>query len=341
MFRKSLGLLPLLIVAYPGQAEVFVQATEILINGDADVNAGRYSYYDLTLTEGEELVVELQVAGGLDNSLTVWLLDLANFQRYKAGQQFTYFKDSSGKITSAFSYRFEVPEANIYYLILDNRRAAMANRRVSTYAYKIIEGETEESKQIKDVYSMFYDDVLKGLFVFDDFDIYVAMCGTANAFSSPDILICFELNKLLVDQNVPAVIAFVFLHEAAHSLLNVWDYPLYDNEDAADELATALLLLAEDKTVALDAAKWWAKNASSDEALSKMWLDDRHTISPQRARNIVNWVNNEDEITRRWLHLLVPKMTDKALQEISGDNLKSVHARVVREELVKRQAIGR
>ena len=266
---------------------------------------------------------------------------LANFHRYKAGQNFTYFDDPSGKVTSSSSFRFEVPEANIYYLVLDNRQAALAARTVRTHAYKVAEGETEESKETAKYYSKLYNELLKKLFVFDDFDIYIQMCGTANAFSSPDIYICRELNDLLFEQNVPEAMLFVFLHEAAHSLLNVWDYPLYDNEDAADELATALLLLADLDTAALGAAKWWANNGSDDEAIAKMWLDDRHSISPQRARNIINWVNDEEELTRRWLHLLIPKMTDEAVQAIADENLLGSDTRVAQQELVKRQAIRR
>jgi hypothetical protein len=53
---------------------------------------------------------------------------------------------------------------------------------------------------------------------------------------------------------------------------------------------------------------------STDEAVSKLWVDDRHTISTQRSRNIINWINNEDELVRRWLRLLIPKFTDEALQ---------------------------
>ena len=97
MIKKLLGLLALITAAQFAHAEVHVQAVERLIESDATITAGSYTFYDLTLTQGEELVVEIQVVGGLDNSLTVWLLDLANFQRYKAGQQYNYFEGGSGE----------------------------------------------------------------------------------------------------------------------------------------------------------------------------------------------------------------------------------------------------
>jgi hypothetical protein len=342
MTKKLLCLLAVLAAPLLAHAEIHVQAVRTLIDdGSAQVDGGSYSYYDLTLTKGEELVVDMQVRGGFDNSLSIWLLDLANFQRFEAGQQFSYFTGGSGgEIHTSTSYRFSVPSDNIYYLIMDNR-AALTSRNVWINASKIVGGETEESKQIHEAYSRLYYETLKKLFFFEDFDIYIQMCGTANAFSSPDIYMCRELYDLLAEQGVPEVIGFVFLHEAAHSLLNVWDYPLYDNEDAADELATALLLLADQKSAALTAAKWWAGQGSKAEALSKIWMDDRHTVSPQRARNIINWVNNEEELTRRWLHLLIPKFTDEALEAAAADTeeLDESHVLAATHELLKRKAL--
>lgn len=340
MTKRLFGFMAVLF-SLPVQAEVYVQAVIPLIDGDAQILATKYSYYDLTLTKGEELVVDIRVQGGLDNSMTVWLLNLANFQKFTAGQRFSYYEGgSSADIRAATSYTFTVPEDNIYYLILDNRAAVLAPRTATTSAYKIVNGETEESKKTYDYYAGLDIDLLKKLFIFEDFDIYVQKCGMANAFSAPDIYICRELNDLLIDQDVPEALLFVFLHEAAHSLLNVWDYPLYDNEDAADELATALLLFADQKESALGAAKWWASRGSADEALAKMWVDDRHTISAQRARNIINWINDDEELIRRWLHLMIPKMTDEVLQFATNDEeIEGSHATAVRHELLKREAL--
>jgi hypothetical protein len=71
-------------------------------------------------------------------------------------------------------------------------------------------------------------------------------------------------------------------------------------------------------------------------------VDDRHTVSPQRARNIITWINNEDELTRRWLHLLIPKMTDEALTALSSEpDPSDPHRAAADQELTKRLAIAR
>jgi hypothetical protein len=84
-------------------------------------------------------------------------------------------------------------------------------------------------------------------------------------------------------------------------------------------------------------------SGSADEAMSRLWVDDRHTVSPQRARNIIAWINNEEELTRRWLHLLIPKMTDEALElALATDpDPTDPHSIAVDQELLKRRAIAR
>lgn len=343
LLARFRSIVPLLLFAVAVQAEVFVEPTTVLVKDNSSVNSGSSQWYELTLNAGTELVVEFQVTGGLDNGLKVWLLDLANFQRFRAKQKFSYIEGTSGDIASNASYRIEVPQTNIYYLILDNRDTLFSARDVYTYAYKISDVETAHSKKTKEFYAQLYEGLLKKLFIFDDFDVYVAMCGTENAFSTPDIVICSELNALLIEKSVPGAATFVFLHEAAHSLLYVWNYPLYDNEDAADELATTLLLLMNAPEVALQAAKWWAQDMSNEKAISKLWVDDRHTISPQRARNIINWINNADDLTDRWANLLIPKMNSETLQELY--NLAAPdsdpHREAMEHELIKRRAVAR
>jgi hypothetical protein len=75
--------------------------------------------------------------------------------------------------------------------------------------------------------------------------------------------------------------------------------------------------MAKQKTIALDAAQWWAsQGASEKDAVAKIWMDDRHSLSPQRARNIIRWVNNSDDITSRWERVFVPNMQTPALQSM-------------------------
>jgi len=318
------------------QATVYVDSTSLLIDQDSSVQAGQYAYYSLRLKSGTSLAVDMAVQGGLTNSLTVWLLDLQNFQKFRGGQDFSYFKGSSGHISSQARYRFTVPKPSIYYLIMDNRNALVVPRSVHVTAYETIEGETEESRKIKDAFTKLYDGYLKGLFIFDDFDVHVTLCGTENAFSTPTIIMCRELADALSKKGVPGAIVFVFLHEASHSLLNLWGFPLHDNEDVADELATFLLLFADQEDLALQAADYWAQEISEVEALRKLYIDDRHAISPQRARNIVNWIGRKEDLKARWTRLLMPRFTDEVLRSIAKDSSNTSLSSLATRELASR-----
>ena len=258
---------------------------------------------------------------------------LPNYQLLQAGREFGYFEEPSGSVRPNAFYRFVAPTTNIYYLVLDNRRSR-SKRVVHTTVYTSGDEPTEHSKATEKFYSVVYD-ALQELFEFEDFDIYVMRCGTVNAYSTPNIVICQELYETLTQQRVPGAIFFVFLHEVAHSLLYVWDYPLFDNEDVADELATFLLL--EQSDLALQAAQWWSRSGSDQEALSKLYVDDRHAVSPQRARNIVTWLNKEDEMARRWLRLLAPRMTTSALKDYTSDDHDAPLRQIARGELARRK----
>ncbi len=197
----------LLSFSSPAWSAVFVEPTTLAIDETITVGAGSYSYYSLRLTTGSNLSVRLAVQGGLNNSLRVWLLDLENFQKFQANQEFAYFTGTSGTISNLASYRFSVPKSNIYYLILDNRAALLLLRKASVRVYTTSRQETDESRKIKEAYTALYDRYLKGLFVFPDFDIRVGLCGTENSFSTPDIFICMELNDALSKSGVPGTIA--------------------------------------------------------------------------------------------------------------------------------------
>ena len=326
------------ILGTPSQATVYVDSTSLLIDQDSSVEAGTYSYYTLRLKSGTSLAVDMTVQGGLTNSLTVWLLDLPNFQRFKGDQEFSYFKGTSGRISSNASYHFTVPKPSVYYLIMDNRNAFLVSRSVHVTAYETINGETEASRKIKDAFTKLYDGYLRGLFIFDGFDVHVTLCGTENAFSTPNIIMCYELSDSLSKKGVPGATVFVFLHEASHSLLNLWGFPLHDNEDVADELATFLLLFADQEDLAMQAADYWAQDVSEVEALRKLYIDDRHAISPQRARNIINWIGRKEDLQARWARLLIPRFTDEILRSMAKNTSDPTAASLAARELASRES---
>jgi len=257
----------------------------------------------------------------LDNKVNVSLLDLANFQQYQARQRFAPIKGTSGTVQGLAKYQVKVDETSLYYLLVDNQRAALFPRSVNVYSYAVLPEPTEDSAKRQQRMETIYRG-LRQLFVFPDFRIVLRYCGFVNAFSDTrtgSITLCNELVQSLANQGLTQATTFVFFHELGHTLLNLWGYPMSDNEDAADEFATVFMLLLKQQQSALEAAQWWASDAPTkqkQEALNKLLRDDRHTLSPQRARNIISWLNRRDALLGRWQKLLVPNMQAPVLASL-------------------------
>ena len=323
------------------QSNVLVEPSKQLVNQTIKVAPGSSAHYKLSLTQGTTLVAAFTVEGGLDNKVNVSLLDLANFQQYQARQRFSPIKGTSGTVQGLAKYQVKVDQTNLYYLLVDNQRAALFPRTVNVYSYAVLPEQSEDSAKAQQGLETFYRG-LRQLFVFQDFRVIVRYCGFVNAFSDSrtgSITLCKELVQKLADQGLPQAMSFVLSHELGHTLLNLWGYPMSDNEDVADEFATVFMLLLKQQQAALEAAQWWASDAPTkqkQEALNKLWKDDRHTLSAQRARNIIRWLNQRDALLRRWQKMLVPNMQAPVVASLDKATDPWIDHELVRSELAKR-----
>ena len=320
-----------------GSGTVHVDSVSTLVNELTEVPAGTYLAYPLDVTQGETVAVRVGVSGS-NRSLDVALVDEEGFRAIEAGLPYEAVAGIAQRVEGSGEITGFVDTAGIQYLILDNRRARSAPRSVAVIALATSSVPTDESSELASIYEGRYR-ALKSLFDFPDFDIQVTLCGEANAYSSPTITMCYELYEALNSLGVSEAELFVFMHEVAHSLLYQWGLPLWDNEDAADELATVLLLAFEEKEALDKAIDWWAQLGSASEALNALVTDDRHSLSPQRARNIANWMHDPDDRTLRWERMLLSYMTTEALQmglEPSPEVSESERERI-REELRRRE----
>jgi hypothetical protein len=312
----------------------YTNRSSAIVYDTISVKAGQALQYNFGLTRGTRLSAQFQVNGGLNNQIQVMLLDETNYQRYSAHQRYAGFPGESGTIRGLGRYNFIIPQTGVYHIVLDNGRAWLLPRTVTLHLYSVLTEPTQESARIQQGFEKSYS-ILKKVFVFTDFHISVRHCGVVNAFSNPNITLCAELVDELARRNLNGAVIFAFCHELGHTLLREWGYPLWDNEDAADEFATVFLTMGKQQQAALQAAQWWASEGKSTDAVAKIWMDDRHTLSPQRARNIGHWLDNAHELLPRWQKLFLPNMQTEMLQALARDP-QGFSGEAVRAELSRR-----
>jgi len=314
---------------------IYFEPFKTYVNQTINIEAGKYAWFTFPLFQGTTLHAKFLVSGGANNKVNVWLLDSANFQLFQKGNKYSYYQGTSGAVKEVASYTFQIPQLDTYVLIIDNRAARVYPRTVSLYVYGILPQETDEindaTKQFQELYNG-----LKQLFIFKDFNISFRHCGFENAFSDPNITICIELIENMEAQDCGDALGYVLFHELGHTLLQAWDLPLWDNEDVQDEFAVVVCILADVKESAVAAAKYWSNSVSTDEALAKLYIDDRHTISPQRARNISHWLDDPDELLRRWQKILIPNLQTEALKALDKESDPWINHELIKSELKKR-----
>ena len=110
---------------------------------------------------------------------------------------------------------------------------------------------------------------------------------------------------------VGAVDSFILAHEFGHALIHNFELPVLGREeDAADGIATALLLLASEGSVyAADAAEFWLNFSGRQDPPQLAEYADNHSFDRQRADNILCWIGGAEE------ELLVAFVENEVLPE--------------------------
>jgi hypothetical protein len=106
-----------------------------------------------------------------------------------------------------------------------------------------------------------------------------------------------EASETELGERVGAVNSFILEHEFGHALIANYELPvLGKEEDAADAIATALLLKAEGGAgYAAAAAAFWADFSGRQEPPAIADYADAHSLDLQRAFDILCWVAGSSE----------------------------------------------
>ncbi len=288
------------------------------------VMPGQFKVFPIgMLRSGDQIAVQVELENKVYNDITVCIASETEAQTYSArgtcrGQV---------KARTPLVLKDQVSSDGNYFLILDNSYAALIKKPVSARIATRRSLSPEEISQLKALFQQVHDS-MTSTFEKSDFNIYVKPCGQSNAFSNnrtADITICSEfIHDMLRQRNTGALVA-VLLHEYGHSLLNRWGEPGSNEEDMADQFATAMLLRGGDsgRRLLQGWISYWQRQDSRSEAVHQLEKGGTHTLSIQRARNIQNAMNFPEDFVRRWNKMLYRHMTKQGLQQVLAKPSKS------------------
>ncbi len=313
------------------------------INSKIVVPPSAYTLFNLPyLQRGASVAFQISVLTGGNRDVNVFFLNSEGIMYFKKGLSVNQY---GRLVKNSASFSFPINKTDNYYLVIDNRFSLLTSKQVSILAH-YPPWEEENYKTTKKYYEELYS-FLGNTFIFRDFNIKATYCqGQANAFYDPrsnSIIICHEHEEktfsITRDYNMTSNISrWVFYHELGHALLYQWGLPGWDSEDRVDEFATVILLMEGDYKPILDMAKYYMTTFDWDEVEAKVFMDDRHALTPQRARNLINWFNNPNDLLRRWQTTFVPRSRTEFLLKLYGEkSYKSwVDSSLITEELKKR-----
>lgn len=325
---------------FSAKAEISVSRTFQThpLNQAVNLQAGGYWIWPLPgHAAGDAYLVRVDSENQLWRDISAFVVDDRNLQLFKAGRQF--FGAGRTKGVAPFEFRALRPNQKQLYLVIDNRYSLMTTKlaRVSVTLTTKLEDEQAEKLEatLRGLYSMAHK-----IFELPEFDVRVKPCDSVNASSERDtghITICSEFVSMYA--NKPAIFTWVFLHELGHTALGLWGIPGNDNEDMADEFATALLLRSKDgPRIVMQAMEFFRDSNPNAEAQHTIRNGGRHSLSIQRVRNVQGWLLEPVRVTTKWNNLLYPHMTEGTLQEIIAKPSAYDNQQLAREQLASRSS---
>ena len=245
-----------------------------------------------------------------------------------------------GHVVKRLSFSVTIPESDDYYVVLDNR-SGLETRAVSltVAAARSSADQVEAADKILHT----FEQQLHQLFIFDPFSMGVERCNEPKAFlDRSGVSLCAEYVYYLFDtfgdkQKAQNALAFSIFHEVAQELLAEWHHPAAASKQTADQFAAVLMVMLKQSERASSLAEYIVGNPSASESLSRILNDDRHPPSPQRARNILRWLEDPHGLARKWQKILVPHMQTNLLKRLLLKPTQWTDLDLVKKELRARQ----
>ena len=308
-------------------------AAEGLARLNVDIPPGKWKAIRLRNLPKDAVLAVQVVSNG---EVTVALVDSKNYQGFSATPRPLFL----GRVEKQLSFSVSIPASDDYFVVLDNRLGQ--NPRAVTVTVRAARASAGQKKSAEEILTKF-ERQLHQIFVFDPFPIGTKKCGAPKAFvGTLGIVLCEEYVHHLYDtlkdpERTKNALSFSIFHEVARMLLSQWNYPSFADERIADEFATVLMIMVNQKNRAIAIAEYLVKNPSSSETLQKLFGDQRHPLSVQRAKNILRWAR-EPQLARQWQKVLVPHMQTSLLKRLRQQPTSWTDSSLVERELSMRSS---
>jgi hypothetical protein len=306
-------------------------AAEGLARVNLDISPGKWKSIRLRNLPKDTVLAVQVVSNG---EIAVALLDSQSYQRLSKTPRPLFL----GRVEKQLAFSVSIPAKDDYFVVLDNRSGQES--RAVTVTVRAARAGAGQKKSAEDILRRF-EQQLHQIFVFDPFPTGVRQCGTPKAFAGTSgIVLCTEyvhhLYNILKDQQkAKDALSFSIFHEVARLLLSQWNPPSSASENAADDFATVLMIMVNQRERAIATAEYFVKNPSASETLRELFGGDPHPISAVRAQNILNWAR-DPEHARKWQEILVPHMQTSFLKKLRQQPTPWTDLSLVEKELVER-----
>lgn len=287
----------------------------IFKKGYTEVKAGNYHHFELPGNK-EQYEVKVEVHNRKFNDVDAYVCDENGFNQFRSRQPFRCYGVNRGR--GVFSFKAPAKSGGRFYFVLNNSFSMILKKKVS-YEIAVVDRISYPVKQSLLKLVDGFSQAFQKAFDVPEFDISIKSCGQVNAFArldTGDITVCSELVFQELQRNRKGALIGIILHEVGHSLLSLWNIPGNANEELVDEFAVVMMHMTGQQGIAYQLTEYFSEANSKAEAINKIYVDDRHPLSPQRVRNIKRILNNPGPIVERWSQILYPRMTVEGLKEL-------------------------
>jgi len=306
-------------------------AADGLVSLNVNIPAGKWKGIRLkNLPKDTGIAVQIVSSG----EIVVALVDSKGYQRFSQTPQTLFL----GLVERKLGFAVSIPTKGDYFVILDNRSGQ--EPRTVRVTIRAARAAADQTKAAGEVLRNFERDLHK-FFVFDPFPMDIKKCGEPKAFvSTSEIVLCAEyvqhLYDILKDQErTKDALSFSIFHEVARMLLSKWNHPSSANEESADEFATVLMIMLNQKERVTAIAEYFIKNPTASETLLNLFGDNRHPLSLPRARKILDWLK-DPQLVYRWQKVLVPHMQTALLKRLQQHPTPWTDLPLIEKELFQR-----